>query len=176
MLNNSIISLLWEKKIIIIAGIFVAITIYNYVYKKVLRWKKIKRLLNVKKELQIIKSILSEMTDFNSAHFDKIEDIREHEQIKAAVDGLRVQMSAGFEVININIKTLDEKTDNILDQVKKTNGRVTAVENEVDNELGTVRFLKKRKIVAGLIILGIFWLYDQFSNQDLIDKIIGLIF
>lgn len=162
-----IINIFWEKKYIIVAGLFVAYCIFDYYYSEYLRKKRLKRLNQIKHEL---KKILI-MTELNSDMFKDIQNVKEHEQIKTAVEGLRVQLTAGFEVVDINLKSLEKKTDDILDQAKKTNGRVT----ELEKGMSFLTWLRKNKWYIAIFILAFMKIYETIPFKEFFDFSIKLL-
>ena len=155
------IKLFWVFKVQILTGLFISLSIFSYFYRKYLNYKRI-----------------------NSKQFENIDinDIREHEQLKAQMTGLELKMESGFEVITINLKNLTEKTDDILIQAKLTNGRITALEKHF--LLKTFNFIQKNKILLNitrltllLIIFRVFeFIYSNISVSELIKKLTSLFF
>lgn len=169
----SFIIILWSHKVQIIGGIIIGYIVFYENYKKYRERKKIKNIISKISEINYNIKIMSRI---NSDEFKKIneQDIREHEQIKAAMIGLELKMESGFEVINISLKSLDENVTAILDQTKITNGRVTALESH--NSIKFFNFIKNYKVFAALIIIGLLALIDFATRDEFLKKIISLLF
>jgi predicted RNA-binding protein len=92
---------------------------------------------------------------------DKTREELEHDSIHSRLNTIMIQMNSNFEVIGIQLK-------DILEENKKTNGRVTKLENTVD----FINIVKKYKWLIALIMLGAMKAYDLIDIQ----KIVNLIF
>ena len=82
----------------------------------------------------------------------EIERDIDHEAIRAELRILLIQMDANFEVMN---NTLQQ----ILEQAKKTNGRVSLLENDTD----MIRFIKKYKWSAAVIAVGFVFFFKEID-------------
>jgi len=72
-------------------------------------------------------------------------DKLEHEMIRQEIKSIMVQVQAEFEVMNNTLNS-------ILEQAKRTNGRVTNL--EIDTTL--LKIIKEHKWLFALIVLGIY--------------------
>ena len=174
---NCVISWVWVFKIQILASVFIGLSIFEYLYKAYLIDKRRKKALAIKMELNRIKKKILTMGTENY-------NVKDFNELRTEVRIQGAENRAGLELIGATLITLEEKTDNILIETKKTNGRVTVLENEtipdiktkMNNALGTVIFFRKRKWILALIALGLLWLYDAFTKNDLANKIVNYIF
>lgn len=85
----------------------------------------------------------------------------EHESLSQSINSVVVQMNANFKVVGVQL-------EKILTEQKKTNGRVTALENTID----FIKVAKKYKWFLALLVLGI------LKSMELIDikRLISAIF
>jgi hypothetical protein len=111
------------------------------------------------------------MSELNSDMYKDIENIKEHEQIRAAIEGLGIRYNSGMELIHKDIKILDKKTDDILDQAKKTNGRVT----ELEKGMSFINWVRKNKWYIGIFALALMKVYETIPFKKFFDFSIRLL-
>lgn len=90
---------------------------------------------------------------------DKLDP--EHENLRQEIRIILIQMDSNFDVMN-------ERLEAILEQTKKTNGRVTSLESVTE----VLRIVFKYKWLFALIVIGV---YNLINLID-IEKWIKLIF
>ena len=145
---NIILSFLWTFKVQILGGFFAALTLFEYFY----RYKLAKRRNKQKDEIkQIITESLKIRIMGNNLDTNDIE----HEMIKQMVESLeikldisnratRTQISSEFEVVNIRLDNIDEKSTTAL-------AKIAVLEKDID----FIRAFKKYKNVFFLALLGL---------------------
>jgi hypothetical protein len=170
-LVNYFIDLVWIYKVQIIGSIFVSLAIFEYFYKEYLAKKRKQQIKQIKCQLQKVKNIIKVMSELNSDMYKDIQNVKEHEQIKAAIEGLRIQQSAGIELLQRDVKILDIKTDDILHQVKQTNGRVT----ELERGMSFINWVRKNKWYIGIFALAFMKVYETIPFKKFFDLLIRLL-
>lgn len=168
---TSIVSWIWFYKVQILGGLFISLAIFEYFYKKYLAKKRKQQIKQIKNAFSNLQRIIIVMSELNSDQFKDIDNIREHEQIKTAVEGLRIQMSSGFEVVELNLKTLERKTDDILLQAKTTNGRVT----ELEKGMTFINWLRRNKWYIGITLIAFMKVYESIPFKSFFDFAVRLL-
>lgn len=91
---------------------------------------------------------------------------------------------AVLKQLEANSVTFNDKLTLILGEAKKTNGRITKLEDnwipredleKLEKETSVMRFLQKNKSVSGLVILGLYML-SQIMTIDNFQKVINFFF
>jgi membrane-bound ClpP family serine protease len=100
---------------------------------------------------------------------DLSKDNIEHKLLEQQIKALVVQQNANFEVLN-------DRLTEILHETRKTNGRVTKLEDivvtktefkKLEDETKVVRFLQKNKVVLILVILGFYTLFQALDFEKI---------
>jgi len=98
----------------------------------------------------------------------------EHGRLELKIEALQADLSTRFNSLmnvleannNINIQTLEH--------AKKTNGRVTKIENKVDiieKDVEFIRFFRRKKWLLGVFFLAFLYAYDNFSIDWILKKL-----
>jgi hypothetical protein len=142
----------WVPAIQAIAATFTILTAYSYYYRK-----KLEAIKRVQKRQKLrISKLVKLMSDLS----EKTRGELEHESLSQAINSVVVQMNANFEVVGIQLKE-------ILNEQKKTNGRVTALEETTD----FIKILKKYKWLFALFILGLLKTIELIDIKRIISAI-----
>lgn len=96
-----------------------------------------------------------------------------HAYLDSKIEILATNVEANFKVFGNKIEGFGDKLEAVLVQTTKTNGRITRMEDEtipglekkMEVELGVIRFLKKRKWLIGVLILGLFKFFELVDIQ-----------
>jgi hypothetical protein len=94
----------------------------------------------------------------------------EHEKIRLKIEGLKASQEASTYLIDLALKDIKQDVTAILEQTKKTNGRVTQLESDYQ----LISTLKKNKWLMLIISIGIFKVYELIDLQWIYNKLITL--
>jgi len=99
-----------------------------------------------------------------------IADDIEHEKIILKVEGIKANQEASFFMMNLTLEHIQKDVLETLEQTKRTNGRVTQL--EIDYEI--IRVLKKHKWLFGILMVGLFKVYEIIDINWIFNKLITL--
>lgn len=147
---NNCFTYIWTYKIQILGSLFLSLSFFEYFYRYKLtkrRKNQKQKIYEIKRELSIIKS-MSKKINVNT------HDI-EHEMLKKMVEGIeekldisnkvtRMQISSEFEVVNIRLNIIENKSDTAL-------AKIGVLEKDTD----FIRFFKKYKTIFFLALLSL---------------------
>lgn len=166
---------LWVYKLQILGSFFIALSLFEYFYKQYLsarRKKIVKKIIKEYNDLIIeFKNMANNDNNLTPAYLD------------SKIEILATTVDAKLNVFGNKIEGFGDKLEAILVQTTKTNGRITALEDDkipelekrIDAELGVIRFLKKRKWLIGLLILGLYKFIELVDIQYLFKVLKGWI-
>ena len=96
----------------------------------------------------------------------------EIEELKFSIRGIIMQNETTATNQGIILANIENVVKATLEQAKKTNGRVT----ELENETSIIRLFKKHKYVLALVLIGFFKIYEMIPLNELFNKLLKLIF
>ena len=161
----NILSLLWEQKIEILAGLFSALAVYSYFYKANLIFKRRNEIIDIKSKITQLKAVMAKMKD-------KSRDELEHSILENKIDRianevkinnrmLMVQLNTEFDVLNIRL----DKVDSFIDKTEK---RIEKLENDTE----FIRASKRWKWVVGLALIGLITTVNFAEIRKFLAKLI----
>lgn len=95
----------------------------------------------------------------------------EHEKIRLDNQRVAAELKADFFMIELTLKDIKKTGEETLEHAKKTNGRVTKLEEETE----ILRFIKKHKVLTAMVLLGFFKIYELVDLKWLFNKLIALL-
>jgi len=98
----------------------------------------------------------------------------EHDKIYLKIDQLTALMSQNHNAIMITLDRQSNSQSQILEQVQKTNGRVTKLEGrvtELETSLEFIKILKRNKIFFSLMFLGVVYAIENIPFKDILSNI-----
>lgn len=113
---------------------------------------------------------------------DELKNAIEHEKLSAEIRAIAIQMEANNTVVGRILTDIEQTSKLTYEQAKKTNGRVDNIEAtqevleaQLDDDLGFIRFFRKRKWLIALFIFAIIKLYQAIPLEDLFLRLIRYI-
>ncbi len=109
---------------------------------------------------------------------DKLQNAVEHEGLKASISAMHIHMSANAEIQARILNDIEKTATDTLEQAKKTNGRVTVLEEEMvilEEEVAVFALLKKRKWLMILLLFGFLKIYELVDIKYLWVKLLTLL-
>lgn len=101
---------------------------------------------------------------------DKIE----HGELKLMIDNLQDALSSRFNSLSIEIKASNELAKQTLEQARKTNGRVTKLEEKIEKvelDIEFIRFFRRKKWILAMLFLAFLYAYDNFKLDWILKKL-----
>jgi hypothetical protein len=98
-------------------------------------------------------------------------DSNEHERIYLKIEGLMAASKARDDLLNIRFTNLEQSNIKILDQVKRTNGRVT----DLEQGMTFLVWLRKNKWYIGIFMLAFMKVYETVPFKKFYDFAIKLL-
>lgn len=134
---------LWDAKIQFLGGFFIALTSFEYFYRKKIEKKKIEKLDNIKYKINKIKlEVMSDKRDLEHEILElKIKKIAYENSVnnKAII----VQLNSEFEVVNLRLDNINQSVDQtnlkLDDFIITTDKELTAIKKEIE----PVKIMKK---------------------------------
>lgn len=109
---------------------------------------------------------------------EDLQNAIEHEGLKASIGAMHIHMSANAEIQARVLKDIEKTALETLVQAKKTNGRVTVLEEEMvilEEEVAVFTLLKKRKWLLALLAIGFLKIYELVDIKYIWDKLLSFI-
>ena len=106
---------------------------------------------------------------------DDINNAVEHEGLKASINAMHIHMSANAEIQARILIDIEKTANATLEQAKKTNGRVTVLEEEfviLEEEVAVFTLLKKRKWLLALLAIGFLKIYELVDIKYIWTKLL----
>lgn len=105
----------------------------------------------------------------------ELQNAVEHEGLKSSIKAMHIHMSANAEIQARILKDIEKTANQTLEQTKKTNGRVTVLEEEMvilEEEIEVITILKKKKWLLALIAFGFLKVYEIVDIKYLWTKLL----
>lgn len=102
-----------------------------------------------------------------------MQDLR-NGKIELKIEALQADLSMRFNSLMNTLEANNNINKQTLEQAKKTNGRVTKIEdrvNIVEKDIEFLRFFRRNKWFIGVFFLAFLYAYDKFSIEWLLKKI-----
>jgi len=103
---------------------------------------------------------------------NELRNAIEHEELKTSVKVILNQIETMQLIQGNQLKSIQIDVKDTLEQTKKTNGRVTAIEND----MLIVKVLRKHKWLFAFLILGLMKLYEAVPIEKVLTKLLNFIF
>jgi hypothetical protein len=109
---------------------------------------------------------------------DEKQKVIELEGVKFSIKAMHIHMSANAEIQARILKDIEKTANQTLEQTKRTNGRVTILEEEMvilEEEVAVITFLKKKKWLMILLLFGFLKIYELVDINYLWTKLLTLL-
>jgi hypothetical protein len=106
---------------------------------------------------------------------EDIQNAMEHEGLKFSIKAMHIHMSANADLQARILKDIEKTASETLKQAKKTNGRVTVLEEEMvilEEEVAVITLLKRKKWLIILLLFGFFKIYELVDINYLWTKLL----
>lgn len=106
---------------------------------------------------------------------DEKQNVVEHEGLKSSIKAIHIHMSANAEIQSRILKDIEKTANQTLEQAKKTNGRVTILEEEMvilEEEIEIITILKRKKWFMILLLFGFLKIYELIDINYLWNKLL----
>ena len=109
---------------------------------------------------------------------DEKQNVKDHEGLKFSIKAMHIHMSANADLQARILKDIEKTANDTLEQAKKTNGRVTVLEEEMvilEEEVAVFTLLKKRKWLLALLAIGFLKIYELVDIKYIWTKLLTLL-
>ncbi len=100
-----------------------------------------------------------------------LQNAKEHEQLKASVNAIQIQIGANVDIQNLMLMGIEKDVKSTLEQTILTNGRVTILEQD----MSIIRLLKRNKWLSVVILFGSVKIFEVVDVSYLWVKLLSFL-